>query len=106
MKLLGVQVIDKVELTTTGNKVSINALKDKLYSLAPIFALLDNGIYCESLEKVDWILKKIDFLSVNSIDLSYGNDEDKISKKAHYDPESKCFYIVGNWDSMRVLDSI
>ena len=106
MKLLGVQVIDKVELTTTGNKVSINALKDKLYSLAPIFALLNNGIYSESLEKVDETLKKIDFLYVNSIDLSYGNDEDKISKKAHYDPESKCFYIVGNWDSMRVLDSI
>lgn len=106
MKLLGVQVIDKVELTTIGDKVSINALKDKLYSLAPIFALLNNGIYSESLEKVDGILKKIDFLSVDSIDLSYGNDEDKISKKAHYDPKSKCFYIVGNWDSIRVLDSI
>ena len=45
-------------------------------------------------------------MSVDAIELSYGNEEDKISKKAHYDSENKCFYIVGNWDSIRVLDSI
>lgn len=106
MKLIGVQVIDKVELKTTGNKEYINALKDKLYTLSPIFALLNNGNYNESLEKNDATIKKLEFLSVDSIDLSYGNDEDKISKKAHYDSDSKCFYIVGSWDSIRVLDGI
>lgn len=106
MKLLGVHVIDKVELSTTGNKISINTLKDKLYCLSPIFALLNKGSYSESLNKVDNTIRKIEFLSVEAIELSYSNDEDKISKKAHFDPGSKCFYIVGNWNSIRVLDSI
>lgn len=106
MKLLGVQIVDKLDLKTTGGYNSIYALKDKLFSLSPIFALLNNGIYSESLEKLDETIKKIEFLSVDTIDLSYGNEEDIISKKAHYDPQSKCFYIVGNWDSIRVLDSI
>ena len=106
MRLLGVHVIDKVKLSTIGNKVSINTLKDKLYYLSPIFALLNKGSYSESLDKVDEAIRKIEFLSVDAIELSYGNEEDKISKKAHYDSENKCFYIVDNWDSIRVLDSI
>lgn len=105
MRCFGVSIIDRVSLKTRGNLVPIASLHDKFYQIVPLIALLRGGECSLSFRNVDDTLDSLQFISVNDIELSYG-ETCTINKKSYFDSASKKFYIVGDWSSIRILDGI
>lgn len=110
LRLLGVQIIDKVNATISNSKVEITALKAKLLQTSPLIALVaveksnNKREWENEYERITKKLSTIHFFETTEIYLSYGNADDR-QKRSSW-AENDNFYYVGEWYNARVLDGL
>lgn len=110
LRLFGVKIVDKITPDISADKTEVKELKNQLIRISPLIAL----IYVEESKALkDWEdeynqiytkLQGIYFYETSEIYLSYGNENDKQSRSSW--SEENTFYYVGNWSSLRTLDSL
>lgn len=110
LRIFGVTIIDKITPTISNSKVEILDLKNKLFIISPLVALVSVE---KSKSKYEWDLEfnriknkltNIHFYETSEIYLSYGNEEDR-QKRSSW-AENDNFYYTGAWYSPRILDGL
>lgn len=110
LRIFGVQIFDEVIPEISNSCVEIQALKKQLNYILPLIAVVSVE---KSKNKREWEkeyrrlqarLATASFFKTTAILLSYGNDQDKLSRSSW--ANENAFYYVGEWYKPRVLDGL